>query len=82
MNAYGSMNPASVNASAFGLQLVVDRNLSAQVYVGNTDGFEVFEQMKGAISIDTPSTLSRTVAFRGYLATLMIDSTKFVKRAA
>jgi HK97 family phage prohead protease len=82
MNAFGSMNPASVNASAFGLQLVVDRNLSAQVYVGNTDGFEVFEQMKGAISIDTPSTLSRTVAFRGYLATLMIDSTKFVKRAA
>jgi hypothetical protein len=82
MNAYGSMNAASVEASAFGLRLVVDRNLSAQVYVGNTDGFEVFEQAKGAISIDTPSTLSRTVAFRGYLATLMIDSTKFVKRAA
>ena len=81
MNAYGSMNAASVEASAFGLRLVVDRNLSAQVYVGNTDGFEVFEQAKGAISIDTPSTLSRTVAFRGYLATLMIDSTKFVKRA-
>lgn len=80
MNAYGSMNAASVDASAFGLRLVVDRNLSAQVYVGNTDGFEVFEQAKGAISIDTPSTLSRTVAFRGYLATLMIDNTKFVKR--
>jgi HK97 family phage major capsid protein len=81
MNAFGSMNPASVEASAFGLRLVVDRNLVNQVYVGNTDGFEVFEQAKGAISIDTPSTLSRTVAFRGYLATLMIDSTKFVKRA-
>jgi hypothetical protein len=81
MNAFGSMNPSSVESSAFGLRLVVDRNLSAQVYVGNTDGFEVFEQAKGAISIDTPSTLSRTVAFRGYLATLMIDSTKFVKRA-
>ena len=80
MNAYGSMNAASVEASAFGLRLVVDRNLDAQVYVGNTDGFEVFEQAKGAISIDTPSTLSRTVAFRGYLATLMIDNTKFVKR--
>ena len=80
MNAYGSMNAASVEASAFGLRLVVDRNLEAQVYVGNTDGFEVFEQAKGAISIDTPSTLSRTVAFRGYLATLMIDNTKFVKR--
>ena len=82
MNAFGSMNPSSVESSAFGLRLVVDRNLNNQVYVGNTDGFEVFEQAKGAISIDTPSTLSRTVAFRGYLATLMIDSTKFVKRAA
>jgi hypothetical protein len=82
MNAFGSMNPASVNASAFGLQLVVDRNLSAQVYVGNTEGFEVFEQQKGAISIDNPSQLSRTIAFRGYLATLMIDATKFVKRGA
>ena len=81
MNAFGSMNPASVESSAFGLRLVVDRNLTNQVYVGNTDGFEVFEQAKGAISIDTPSTLSRTVAFRGYLATLMIDNTKFVKRA-
>lgn len=81
MNAFGSMNPASVESSAFGLRLVVDRNLVNQVYVGNTDGFEVFEQAKGAISIDTPSTLSRTVAFRGYLATLMIDNTKFVKRA-
>jgi hypothetical protein len=81
MNAFGSMNPGSVESSAFGLRLVVDRNLVNQVYVGNTDGFEVFEQAKGAISIDTPSTLSRTVAFRGYLATLMIDSTKFVKRA-
>ena len=82
MNAFGSMNPSSVESSAFGLRLVVDRNIDNQVYVGNTDGFEVFEQAKGAISIDTPSTLSRTVAFRGYLATLMIDSTKFVKRAA
>lgn len=81
MNAFGSMNPSSVESSAFGLRLVVDRNLVNQVYVGNTDGFEVFEQAKGAISIDTPSTLSRTVAFRGYLATLMIDATKFVKRA-
>ena len=82
MNAFGSMNPASVNSSAFGLQLVVDRNLSAQIYVGNTQGFEVFEQQKGAISIDNPSQLSRTIAFRGYLGTLMIDSTMFVKRAA
>jgi len=85
MNAFGSVNAANTDAVAFGLQVIVDRNLVAvgdnNVYVGNSDGFEIFEQIKGAISVDVPSTLSRTIAFRGYLATLMIDDTKFVTRA-
>jgi hypothetical protein len=81
MNAYGSMSPASVESVAFGLRVVVDRNFAAKtMIVGDASGFEIFEQQKGAISIDNPSTLSRTVAFRGYFATLMIDPTKFVKR--
>jgi hypothetical protein len=28
--------------------------------------------------VDVPSTLSRTIAFRGYFSTLMLDSSKFV----
>lgn len=82
MNAYGSMTPASVESVAFGLRVVVDRNFAAKtMIVGDASGFEIFEQQKGAISIDNPSTLSRTIAFRGYFATLMIDPSKFVKRA-
>jgi hypothetical protein len=81
MNAYGSMSPGSVESVAFGLRVVVDRNFAAKtMIVGDASGFEIFEQPKGAISIDNPSTLSRTIAFRGYFATLMIDPTKFVKR--
>jgi HK97 family phage prohead protease len=81
MNAYGSMTPASTESVAFGLRVVVDRNFAAKtMIVGDASGFEIFEQQKGAISIDNPSTLSRTIAFRGYFATLMIDPTKFVKR--
>jgi HK97 family phage prohead protease len=81
MNAYGSMTPASTESVAFGLRVVVDRNFAAKtMIVGDASGFEIFEQQKGAISIDNPSTLSRTIAFRGYFATLMIDQTKFVKR--
>jgi HK97 family phage prohead protease len=81
MNAYGSMSPASTESVAFGLRVVVDRNFAAKtMIVGDASGFEIFEQQKGAISIDNPSTLSRTIAFRGYFATLMIDPTKFVKR--
>jgi HK97 family phage prohead protease len=80
MNAFGTMSPGSTDAVAFGLRVVVDRNFAADtVIVGDASGFECFETMKGAISLDQPSTLSRTLAFRGYFATLMIDATKFVK---
>jgi len=80
MNAFGNLAPGQVNGNAFGLQVVVDRNFaSATCIVGDASGFELFEQQKGAISLDNPSTLSRTIAFRGYFAALMIDSSKFVK---
>jgi len=80
MNAFGSLAPGQVNGNAFGLQVVVDRNFNAATtIIGDATGYELFEQQKGAISIDSPSTLSRTLAFRGYFAALMIDSSKFVK---
>jgi HK97 family phage prohead protease len=82
MNAFGNLAPGQVNGVAFGLQVVVDRNFAADtLIIGDASGYEIFEQQKGALSIDVPSTLSRTIAFRGYLATLMIDSSKFVKAA-
>jgi hypothetical protein len=80
MNAFGNLAPGQANGNAFGLQVVVDRNFaSGTAIVGDASGYELYEQQKGAISIDSPSTLSRTIAFRGYFAALMIDSTKFVK---
>jgi HK97 family phage prohead protease len=82
MNAYGNLAPGQYNGNAFGLQVVVDRNFAANTLImGDASGYELFEQQKGAISIDSPSTLSRTLAFRGYFAALMIDSSKFVKAA-
>jgi HK97 family phage prohead protease len=83
MNAFGQMSPGTVNSVAFGLQVVVDRNLSSgTAIVGNSDGFECWEQQKGAISIENPSLLARTIAWRGYFAPVMIDETKFVARVA
>jgi HK97 family phage prohead protease len=82
MNAFGQLTPGSTSGNAFGLQVVVDRNFaSGTLIVGDASGYEIFEQQKGAISIDNPSTISRTIAWRGYFATLMIDSSKFVKAA-
>jgi hypothetical protein len=82
MNAFGNVTPGNLNGTAFGLSVVVLPYLSAGfVAVGNADGFEVFEQMKGAISVEaSDGSLSRYIKFRGYIASLMIDSNKFVKR--
>lgn len=80
MNAFGNLAPGQANGNAFGLQVVVDRNFANDTFIiGDASGYELFEQQKGAISLDSPSTLSRVIAFRGYFAALMIDSSKFVK---
>ena len=82
MNAYGSQTPSAAfsNGSAFGLTVVVDRGFAADTcIVGDPTGYQIWEQAKGAISLDNPSNLSRTIAFRGYFATKMVDATKFVK---
>jgi len=80
MNAQGNLGVNQYGGNAFGLQVVVDRNFAAGTcIVGDASGYELYEQQKGAISLDSPSTLSRTIAFRGYFAALMIDPTKFVR---
>lgn len=82
MNAFGQMSPGQGNGTAFGLSVVVDRNFASNTLIlGDNQGFECWEQQKGAISIDNPSTLSRTIAWRGYFATLMIDASRYVKAA-
>ncbi len=59
MNAFGNLAPGQANGNAFGLSVVVDRNFPSQtLIVGDASGYELFEQQKGAISIDSPSTLS------------------------
>jgi hypothetical protein len=80
VNAFGDLSVTDAMGMAFGLRVVVDRNFPTDtVIVGDPSGYEIYEQQKGAISVDVPSTLSRTIAFRGYIATLMIDPKKFIK---
>ena len=82
MNAQGDLSPSAYGGNAFGLQVVVDRNFASGVaIVGDASGYELYEQQKGTMSIESPSTLSRTIALRGYFAALMIDPTKFVQFA-
>jgi hypothetical protein len=81
-NAFGTTAASNFNGNAFGLNLVVDRNLSNQVYVGDSTGFECWEQQRGAVSVElADGALGRVIKFRGYFSSVMIDATKFVKRA-
>ena len=65
---YNSMNP-------LGLQLVVDNNFAAStMLVVYAPGFEVYEQQKGIMSVEVPSTLSRTFSYYGYFATFVAKS--------
>lgn len=82
MNAPGELSAANWNGNPLGLVLVVDKNAPGSFMghaAGPAAGFEFYEQQKGAISVDVPSTLGRTIAYRGYAASFMADATKFVK---
>lgn len=65
---YNAMNP-------LGLQLVVDNNFATgTMLVVYAPGFEVYEQQKGILSVEVPSTLSRTFSYYGYFATFVAKS--------
>lgn len=86
INGIGTLpgGATSWNGNPLGLTLVVDKNLpSGACFIGHlagpAAGYEFYEQIKGAISIDEPSKLARTIAFRGYAAGFMADATKLCK---
>jgi len=81
-NAAGNSSATSWNGNPLGLVLVVDKNAAGSFMghaAGPAAGFEFYEQQKGAISVEVPATMGRTIAFRGYAAAFMADATKFVK---
>ena len=84
MNASGQMSAASTVANPVGLSLVVDPGLdfagdfiSLGTAAGPYAGFEIYETMKGLVSIEKPDVLGRQLSVRGYFAALFIDNTKF-----
>lgn len=85
MNAFGTTSPGTSNFVAFGLQVVVDTNFdnagNGTMILGDTTGFEIFEQQKGFLSVDNASNRSRDISWLGYFATLMLDADRYVKAA-
>ena len=73
------------NGNPLGLQLVVSNQITTQtivqapneaqdyLFLANARFMEVYEQQKGAISVEVPSTLGRQLSFRGYFASIVMD---------
>ena len=63
------------NMNVMGLQLVVDNNFaSGTMLVVYAPGFEIYEAQQGILSVDVPSTLSRTFSYYGYFSTFVAKS--------
>ena len=83
MNAAGVSSAVTWNGNPLGLSLVVDKNFTAGTFIighaaGAAAGFEFYEQNKGAVSVEVPSQLGRTLAYRGYAATFFANPDMFV----
>jgi HK97 family phage prohead protease len=74
-NRLGSQNATSWNGNPLGLELVVDSNFAAKTMIitrvgtGQGDAYEFYEQIKGLMSVEIPSTLGRTFSYHGYVST-------------
>ena len=85
-NAIGVGNTQSVandgrnDQGPLGLKLVVDNNFAAKTMVIMKDiGFEIYEDWKGILSVDAPTTLTRAVSTHGYFCTFKANAAMIQK---
>jgi hypothetical protein len=76
VNGMGSANITVANTfNPFGLNLVADRNFAANtMIVARGAAMEFYEQVRGIMSVEVPSTLGRTFSYYGYVSTFVADS--------
>lgn len=80
-NALGNSNVGTwTGVNPLGLELVVSSKLAAKsMIIMNSTAFEVYEQMRGMLSVEQPSTLSRLISIFGYFATFKANATMIRK---
>jgi len=76
VNAMGTGGVTQMNSfNPFGLNLVADRNFASNtLVVARGSAIEFYEQVKGVMSVEVPSTLGRTFSYYGYVATFIADA--------
>ena len=71
--SYSGMNP-------LGLNIIVDRNFAAKTMViFNANAYEIYRADRGLLSVENPSTVSRTMSMFGYAATFAANSSMIRK---
>jgi hypothetical protein len=68
------------NANPLGLQIVVDKNFAAKTMViFNANAYEIYRQDQGMLSVENPTTVSRTMSMYGYAAVFAANSSMIRK---
>lgn len=76
VNGIGTANITQMSTfNPLGLRLVVDKNFASGTLVcAKSNAIEFYEQIRGLMSVEAPSTLGRTFSYYGYAATFIADS--------
>ena len=76
VNAAGTANITQLNTfNPFGLNLVADRNFASNtMVVAKASAIEFYEQVRGLMSVELPSTLGRNFSYAGYVSTFIADA--------
>ena len=68
-NAAGTFNGVvSQTGNPLGLQLIVSDDIAAEAVMFNRRTIEAYEDVRGALRVEQPATLSTRLAYRGYFA--------------
>ncbi len=76
VNAAGTANITQMNTfNPFGLNLVADNNFASNtMVVARGSAIEFYEQVRGLMSVELPSTLGRNFSYAGYVSTFIADA--------
>lgn len=79
LNAFNAIGNGGINAfqnaNPLGLQIIVDNNFAAKTMViFNSNAYEIYRQDRGLLSVENPSTISRTMSMFGYAATFAANN--------
>ena len=84
LNGYNTIGKGDAtswqNSNPLGLQIIVDKNFAAKTMViFNANAYEIYRADRGLLSVENPSTVSRTMSMFGYAAVFAANSSMIRK---